>query len=236
MFPGTSAEWSCVSPDGERAVRVPGCADFVTHRAGSGRVRADSVTGSFLARSVPMSETATAALRPAMTRSGPLDVEALWRTCADDLYAYACTVVRDPALAEEVVAMTFERALTRRARFDRRRGEPRAWLFGIARNAAVDELRRRGRRAALAHDPIDDATPDPADELAERDEASRRRDAVARAIAALPGTERELVALKFHAGLTNAEIAAVLGISTTNAGSRLHRVLTHLREVCRVAV
>jgi RNA polymerase sigma-70 factor (ECF subfamily) len=183
-----------------------------------------------------MSESATAVLPSAMTRSPPLDVEALWRSCADDLPAYACPVVRDPAAAEEVVAVTFERALRRRARFDRRRGEPRAWLFGIARNAAVDELRRRGRGAELTHDPPDATVADHADALADRDEAVRRAAVVAAAIDALPGRDRELVALKFHAGLSNAEIARVLGISTTNAGSRLHRVLTHLREACRAAL
>jgi RNA polymerase sigma factor (sigma-70 family) len=183
-----------------------------------------------------MSETATAALPSAMARSAPLNVEELWRSSADDLYAYARTVVRDDAVAEEVVAATFERALRRSGRFDARRGEPRAWLFGIARNAAIDELRRRSRGAVLAHDRADDAVPDPAEELAARDESVRRRAAVAAAIDALPGRDRELVALKFHSGLSNAEIAGVLGISTTNAGSRLHRVLTHLRESCRAAL
>lgn len=183
-----------------------------------------------------MSETATAVLPSAMTRPQPLDVEALWRSCADDLHAYACTVVRDPSAAEEVVAVTFERALRRRGRFDPRRGEPRAWIFGIARNAAVDELRRRGRGAELTHDPPDSAVSDHADQLVERDEAARRAAAVARAIDALPGRDRELVGLKFHAGLSNAEIAQVLGISTTNAGSRLHRVLNHLREAVRAAL
>lgn len=182
-----------------------------------------------------MSETATATLPPAMTRSAPLDVDALYRSCADELFAYACTVVRDRSAAEEVVAVTFERALARRGRFDPRRGSPRAWLFGIARHAAVDELRRRGRSATWTHEPPDAAVPDPADAVAERDEADRRRAAVAAAIDRLPGRDRELVALKFHAGLGNAEIAAVLGISATNAGSRLHRVLTTLREACRAA-
>jgi RNA polymerase sigma-70 factor, ECF subfamily len=183
-----------------------------------------------------MSETATATLPPTMTRSAPLDVEALWRHAADDLFAYACTVLRDPAAAEDVVAVTFERALRRRGRFDRRRGDPRAWLFGIARNAAIDELRRRKRGATLTHDPPDQATADAVDDLVARDEADRRRAAVDAAVAALPGTDRELVALKFHSGLSNAEIAGVLGISVSNVGSRLHRVLNRLREVCREAV
>ena len=58
-----------------------------------------------------------------------------------------------------------------------------------------------------------------------------RRAALRTALAALDPRDRELVALKFHAGLDNAELAAVLGVSVSNAGTRLHRALTKLREV-----
>ena len=44
--------------------------------------------------------------------------------------------------------------------------------------------------------------------------------------------ERELVALKFMGGLSNAEIARVLGMSESNAGTKLHRTITKLREAC----
>ena len=50
------------------------------------------------------------------------------------------------------------------------------------------------------------------------------------ALAALPPRERELIALKFHAGLDNAELAAVLGVSVSNAGTLLHRAVTKLRK------
>ena len=50
------------------------------------------------------------------------------------------------------------------------------------------------------------------------------------ALAQIDPRERELVALKFHAGLDNAEIAAVLGVSVSNAGTQLHRAMTKLRE------
>jgi RNA polymerase sigma factor (sigma-70 family) len=62
---------------------------------------------------------------------------------------------------------------------------------------------------------------------------SARRATVAAALAELEPRERELVALKFFAGLSNAEIAAVLGISESNAGTKLHRVITKLRKACR---
>ena len=86
------------------------------------------------------------------------------------------TLLRDRAAAEDVTALAFERAYRRRRTFDRRRGEERAWLFGIARNAALDELRRRRRLATLVAEPEDDskpATPDDGAEVALRRTAVR---------------------------------------------------------------
>ena len=154
--------------------------------------------------------------------------EALYRSARDDVHAYVMTLLRDRAAAEDVTALAFERALRKRRTFDRRRGEERAWLFGIARNAALDELRRRRRVATLAGELAEDS--EPAIDAAER---SLRRTTVAAALGALPARERELIALKFHAGLRNTEIATVLGITETAAGTLLHRTMTKLREACR---
>jgi len=153
--------------------------------------------------------------------------EALYRSSRDDVYAYVATLLRDRAAAEDVTALAFERAYRRRRTFDRRRGEERAWLFGIARNAALDELRRRRRLAQLAADPEDTA----ATEVDEGDVALRRT-AVREALARLSGREREIVALKFHGGLSNAEIARVLGVSESNAGTLLYRTMEKLRKAC----
>ena len=165
---------------------------------------------------------------PAPTRSSApaLDFEALYRGSRDDVYAYVATMLRDRSAAEDVTAAAFERAYRKQGTFHAARGSERAWLFGIARNAALDELRRRKRAAALAADPadVDAALPDDAAE------AALRRAAVRAALATLGPRERELVALKFHAGLDNAELAAVLGVSVSNAGTQLHRAMTKLRE------
>jgi RNA polymerase sigma factor (sigma-70 family) len=169
--------------------------------------------------------TATAEEAP---RVADLAFDRLYRSSRDDVYAYVASLVRDRGAAEEVTATAFERAYRKRSRFDPGRGEPRAWLFGIARNAALDELRRRGRQAELAAEPADVVTA-PAHESAE---ASERRLALTAALATLYPPERELIALKFFAGLANAEIAAVVGISESNAGTRLHRAVTKLREAC----
>lgn len=154
--------------------------------------------------------------------------EALYKTSRDDVYAYVFTLLRDRSAAEDVTALAFERAYRRRRSFDRRRGEERAWLFGIARNAALDELRRRRRLASLVADPEDTQAAGSDDGA----EVALRRTAVRTALAALPARDRELIALKFHAGLTNAELARVLGVSESNAGTMLHRTMAKLRKAC----
>src|SRR3954462_2178046 len=103
-----------------------------------------------------------------------LDFDALYREARDDVYAYAATLLRDRGLAGDVTAQAFERAFRRRSRYDARRGSPRAWLFGIARNAALDELRRPQRAAsAQVPEPPPAAGPDEAAELAAQRDAVR---------------------------------------------------------------
>jgi RNA polymerase sigma factor (sigma-70 family) len=167
--------------------------------------------------------TATTATVPA-TATDAFDFDALYRESRDDVFAYCATLLRDRAAAEDATALAFERAY-RSKRYDAHRGSPRAWLFGIARNAALDELRRR-KRAAEAEIPAPAQPPGP-DEAAE---LAAERDAVRRALSKLPAKDREVIALKFHADLSHAEIAEVLGVTPSNAGTLLHRAMTKLRE------
>ena len=158
--------------------------------------------------------------------------EQLYQRTFPKVYAYVASLLRDRSAAEEVTAQAFERAYRRRRSFRPARGSADAWLFGIARNAALDELRRRRRRARLEADPEDvlAAAPD--------DDADRllRREAVRAALATLDARERDLIALKFAGGLSNAEIARVLGTSETGAGTRLHRTIEKLRKACHDAL
>src|SRR3982750_599861 len=127
------------------------------------------------------------------TATGKIDqsrvaFEALYRDSRDDVFAYVAGLLRDRSAAEEVTSQAFERAWRKRRQINRRRGTPRAWLFGIARNAALDELRRRSR---LAPEPADEPLPsgDPA-------EAAVERTLLREALDSLSGRELELVALK----------------------------------------
>jgi RNA polymerase sigma-70 factor (ECF subfamily) len=159
-------------------------------------------------------------------------LEELYRSSRDDVYAYVFTLLRDRAAAEDITAVAFERAYRRRRTFDRRRGEERAWLFGIARNAALDELRRRRRTAALLVDPEDTEL----EAVGGDDDVLLRRTAVRAALAELPARDRELIALKFHAGLSNRELAEVLGVSESYAGTMLHRTVQKLRKAVNAPV
>jgi RNA polymerase sigma-70 factor, ECF subfamily len=179
-------------------------------------------------RSKGVNETLAMPLPAVLDR--PRDTfEELYRSSRDDVYAYVATLLRDRSAAEDVTAAAFERAYRKRRSFKAERGSRRAWLFGIARNAALDELRRRKRVSPLLVDPADELASEGPLEDADR---AVRRAAVRTALSSLDPRDRELIALKFHGGLTNTEIGRVLGTSETNAGTRLHRAMTTLRKAC----
>jgi RNA polymerase sigma-70 factor (ECF subfamily) len=125
---------------------------------------------------------------------------------------------------EDAVADVFYRAWRGLPRY-RETGAPFAgWLYGIARHVAVDELRRRGRSVPVAEVP-DRPGPDPmTDEWLD----------LRRAIAQLPGEQRRVVEMKFLMGLTNDEVAGLLGTTpgAVNAKQwRALRTLAHHLEV-----
>jgi RNA polymerase sigma-70 factor, ECF subfamily len=158
----------------------------------------------------------------------PEAFESLYDRTFPKVYGYVASLLSDRSAAEDVTAQAFERAYRKRRSYRPSRGSAEAWLFGIARNAALDELRRRKRRASLETEPEDPTAaplPDQADQAV-------RRETVRAALAELSGAERDLIGLKFAAGLSNAEIARVLDTSESSAGNRLHRTMTKLREAC----
>jgi RNA polymerase sigma-70 factor (ECF subfamily) len=178
-----------------------------------------------------MSEAVAERIARTFERAQPTPSEAfegLYRRAFPRVYGYVATMLHDRAAAEEVTAQAFERAYRKRRHFRASRGTEEAWLFGIARNAALDELRRRKRRAVLEADP-EDVQASGADEHVD---GALRRQTVRAALGTLTPRERELVALRFAGGLSHEEIGRVLGISASNAGTRLHRTLEKLRREC----
>lgn len=153
------------------------------------------------------------------------DLEALWEEHAQGLFAFLAYRTGDRALAEDLLADTFERALKARGRFDRRKGSERTWLYAIALNL----MRDNARRAAAESRALDAAGP-PAESHADHADHLADRDAVQGAMGRLPEPEREALALRFGAELTVPEVAELLGISLTTAEGRVYRGLRRLRE------
>lgn len=193
-----------------------------------------AVTVSSFARSVGMNgmleavpDPETSPRDPVRTRSGPRPLfEDLYRGSRDDLYAYVAGLLRDRAAAEDVTALAFERAFRKWDRFDPRRGSARGWLFGIARNAALDELRKRKREAPAIEPERQEAEGSVAGAVIEREQRAELLDA----LGTLSPADREMVAMKFFAGLNNHEIAEATGYSPTNVGTRLSRAMARLRN------
>src|ERR671923_1456283 len=133
-----------------------------------------------LGRSTGVNE-AVAERVPPVAGSEVESFAALYERTFPHVYAYVASLLRDRAAAEDVTAQAFERAYRKRRSYRARKGTPEAWLFAIARNAALDELRRRKRRAALDAEP-EDVGAVPADEQLD---FSLQRDAVRAALAEL---------------------------------------------------
>jgi RNA polymerase sigma factor (sigma-70 family) len=144
----------------------------------------------------------------------------------DDVHAFLVYLTGDRAVAEDLTAETFARALERWHRYDPRRGGPRTWLCQLARSTALDHFRaeerrrRREGRYAVA-------------ELRETTEpvfGGGLSPALERALAQLSAAEREVVALRVVLELDGEGAARVLGISTTACSTRLSRALQKLEK------
>ena len=152
------------------------------------------------------------------------EFERLYAAEAAGLFSFLAYRTGDRALAEDLLADAFERALRARRRFDLRRGSQKTWLYAIALNVLRDHARRAGAEArALERAGVPAAAPDP---LA----AVEHRDELGRALAALSAEEREAIALRFGADLTVPEMAKVLGERLTTVEGRVYRALRKLRS------
>jgi RNA polymerase sigma factor (sigma-70 family) len=163
--------------------------------------------------------------------------ERLYSEHAQGLFAFLRYRTGDTALAEDLLADTCERALRARKRFDPRKGGAKTWLYAIALNCLTDHARKRageGRaleRVAAGPSFGLSGELDEVDELADRElHDVIDRDELERSLAALSGSEREAISLRFGADLSSPEIAGLTGEPLTTIESRVYRALDKLRE------
>lgn len=144
----------------------------------------------------------------------------------DPLCRYAHRLLGDADAARDVVQDVFLRLCGQDPR--RLEGRVREWLYAVCRNRAIDHLRKEGRMHPVAH-PIDSATQDPETPPLRLLESEERDVALAAAVRDLPARQQELVQLRFGAGLSYREIAAVTSLSVGNVGYVLHMAMRALR-------
>ena len=149
-------------------------------------------------------------------------------------------LVGNGAEAEDLAQEVFVRVYTKRATY-RPGARFSGWLFAIAANQARNRLRWWRRRPTLSLDDWLDSGREVADEMASpaavaraREEAERR-EAVQRAVAALPLEQRTAIVLFAYEGKSMAEIAEIAGCSPKAVENRLYRARLRLRELAETA-
>jgi RNA polymerase sigma-70 factor, ECF subfamily len=144
------------------------------------------------------------------------------------VYTYVRYRVESDGEADDLTAHIFERALAQLTKYDAARAPFGAWLFGIARYAVGNH--RRGLWRWL---PFEVLRQRPAAQASPEDAAIQHEleAHLLHAVSRLKDRDRDLVALKYAAGMNNREIAALTGIGESNVGVILHRVLKSLRSV-----
>ena len=137
--------------------------------------------------------------------------------------------LNDPEEVREAVQDTFLKAWRQASAYRAGRGTVFTWLIFIARNAAIDRLRRNARRASVlaAYGAEESATAAPTFAPADHD----RRETIDRYLAKLAPSQRQALELAFFSGYTQAEIAVAMRAPVGNVKNYLRRGLHQLRQL-----
>jgi RNA polymerase sigma-70 factor (ECF subfamily) len=142
------------------------------------------------------------------------------------VYHYFCLRLGDRLEAEDLTAATFERAWRDRERYRKDLGTFTNWLFGIARHVAISHFRQDKPETHIP-ERMAEAGNRPTEEAAAGQEEFERLTGM---LTSLPEREREIFSLKYGAQFTNRSIAKIVGLTESNVGTILHRIVGRLRE------
>lgn len=153
-----------------------------------------------------------------------------WASAYEELlpkvYHYFCLRIGDRVEAEDLTAATFERAWRDRERYRNDLGTFTNWLFGIARHVTINYFRQNKQAEDIDEPGIEEAAR-PTEELAARQAEFEQ---LVFLLTSLPEREREIFSLKYGAQFTNRAIAKMVGLTESNVGTILHRIVSRLRE------
>lgn len=146
------------------------------------------------------------------------------------IYAYTLRRVGSPADAEDIAALTFEKAMKNLQRFEWKDVSFSAWLYRIATNLITDHFRHAGRHKQVCFEDVEGAmsVPDSGiDQIEQVDRAARLMELVAK----LPEQYQHMITLKFYEGLSLDEMTEVLGQNKKTVTMKLYRSLKALKQV-----
>ncbi len=156
------------------------------------------------------------------------EISDIVRDYQEPLLRYATRLLRNPDLAQDTVQDAFIRYLRYRSRSHETIENPKAWLYRVTHNLALDHIRRNqrheGMREELTFVEAQRSTKGPYKQLANRDaEATAWR-----LLETMPEREQQIVALKVIDGRSYKEIAEIMGLTVTNVGFILHNTMKKL--------
>jgi RNA polymerase sigma factor (sigma-70 family) len=155
----------------------------------------------------------------------------LYDTFFPRIYNYLSYRTTSREEAEDLTSQVFERLITHYQQFDPRRGSFEGWLFAIARNALINQQRRKGRHSQTGLDEVPEIEAihavGPTEYVLKQEELQRLR----RYIDRLSERDRELIALRFGAELSQRRIGELLDMKESNVAVALGRALQRLRRL-----
>lgn len=170
----------------------------------------------------------SASLEELAERTAAGDLEAfggIYEILLDPLYRYFYWNLSSTEEAEDLTEEVFLRCLLHISDFNARKASFKAWAFRIAHNLLVDHFRKGKGRGSETLEAEREADQPPLGEALEEEE---RRKAVREALGELPSSQRQLVVMKYFAGMSNAEVARALGKSEGAVNALQHRALRRL--------
>lgn len=154
---------------------------------------------------------------------------ALYDRYSSIVYAVALRVLQDTGAAEDVLQEIFMQLWRNPGSFDSSRGNMAAWLAVIARNRAIDSLRRR-----RPEDDIENVVVSVEPDLATETDRSRAMDKVRGALEQMPAAQRKTLEMAYFEGLTHTEIAKKTGEPLGTIKTRIRTGLLTLRKTFAV--
>lgn len=150
---------------------------------------------------------------------------------ADLLYSIAYRVLNETSGAEEIVQDVFMKAWQNAAQFDAQRGPVIAWLIGITRHLAIDQLRQRGRQIETTGDrSLEDSEELTGFNLPDDWQDRERVNSLRFALQDLPAEQRQVIELSYFGGMSQSDIAQYLALPLGTVKTRMRLGLQKLRD------